>query len=187
MRRAHHRQERIDRERNDCRRVADAKKWDEKAEHRDRWYCIKEINYAKRRCRRTLIAINENARRTADDDGNADRRARNPKVLDHQLQEKCTALREDRDHSIQQIHDTSFSKCNTTDHNILYYESAKKANKRADVRHSLHQPGLRYNDGFPKSMPTFKPAMCLRRLNERENTGRTDGNSVLLDVVKHFT
>ena len=104
MRRAHHRQERIDRECDDRRRVADAKKWDEKAEHRDRWYCIKEINYAKRRCRRTLIAINENARRTADDDGNADRRARNPKVLDHQLQKERTALRHHRNYCMQQRH-----------------------------------------------------------------------------------
>ena len=104
MRRAYHRQERIDGECDDRCRVADAKKWDEKAEHRDRWYCIKEINYAKRRYRRTLIAINENARRTADDDGNADRRARNPKVLDHQLQKERTALRHHRNYCMQQRH-----------------------------------------------------------------------------------
>ena len=174
MRRAHHRQKRIDGECDDRRRVADAKKWDEKAEHRDRWYCIKEINYAKRRCRRTLIAINENARRTADDDGNADRRARNPKVLDHQLQKEHTALCKDRDHSMQQFHDTSFSKCNITDHNILYYESAKKQTKELMYGTPYISPAYGITTAFPTPCrPSSQRCASAVSTREKTRAGRT--------------
>ena len=104
MRRTHHRQKGVNRECNDCRRIADAEKRNEKAEHRDRRDGIEKVDHTERRCHRTLIAINENARRTADDDGNADRRARNPKVLDHQLQKERTSLRHNRKHCMQQRH-----------------------------------------------------------------------------------
>ena len=74
MRRTYHRQECIDRERDDCRTVADAKERNEKAEHRNRRNRIEEVHCPERGCRCPFIFVNKNARRPAENDGNADRR-----------------------------------------------------------------------------------------------------------------
>ena len=92
MRRTHHRQECVDRECNDRRAVADAEKRNQKSEHRNRRDRIEEVHRAKRRCRRALITMNEDARRPAEHDSDADCCPRDPQMLNQKLYEERTAF-----------------------------------------------------------------------------------------------
>ena len=94
MRILHHRQERVERQGDDRRRIADARKRQKKAEHRDRRDRVEKIDNEKRRLRHAVNLGDQNAHRAANHDGEDDRCQRYGDVLQRKLQEKIAALLE---------------------------------------------------------------------------------------------
>ena len=94
MRILHHRQERVERQGDDRRRIADARKRQKKAEHRDRRDRVEKIDDEKRRLRHAVNLGNQNAHRAANHDSKDDRHQRYGDMLQRKLQEKIAALLE---------------------------------------------------------------------------------------------
>ena len=111
MRILHHRQERVERQGDDRRRIADARKRQEKSEHRDRRDRVEKIDDEKRRLRHAVNLGNQNAHRAANHDGEDDRCQRYGDMLQRKLQEKIAALLEKSYHLCKHKTSPYVSKC----------------------------------------------------------------------------